>query len=84
MPHHGVPDGNQAPLHPDSPQEPSSLTTTNIDSRDLVSYEEVQRHNTADDCWLVINGQVYDVTAFLNLHPGGKQVILKMAGQDAT
>ncbi|CAG7849226.1 Cytochrome b2, mitochondrial; AltName: Full=L-lactate dehydrogenase [Cytochrome]; AltName: Full=L-lactate ferricytochrome C oxidoreductase; Short=L-LCR; Flags: Precursor [Serendipita indica DSM 11827] len=86
IPRHEAPDGDQAPVHPDSPQQavPPSITGTKVESKDLVSYEEVQRHNSAEDCWLVIDGQVYDVTAFLDLHPGGKQVILKMAGQDAT
>lgn len=46
--------------------------------------EEVQRHNTDDDCWMILNGDVYDMTSFLNEHPGGKHIIAKYAGQDAT
>lgn len=42
--------------------------------------EEVAKHNTANDCWIIVEGQVYDVTKFLKEHPGGSKVILKLAG----
>ncbi|EGV66726.1 hypothetical protein CANTEDRAFT_129077 [Yamadazyma tenuis ATCC 10573] len=51
---------------------------------DLVSVDEVLRHNKPDDCWIAINGKVFDVTKFLLMHPGGKERILKLAGRDAT
>lgn len=46
--------------------------------------EEVARHATHSSCWLMIHGDAYDVTSFLNEHPGGKTVLLKQAGDDAT
>ncbi|KAG5981227.1 hypothetical protein E4U54_006667, partial [Claviceps lovelessii] len=42
------------------------------------------KHNTPDSCWVILYGQVYDVTDFLTSHPGGPNVILKLAGRDAT
>jgi len=46
--------------------------------------EEVSRHSTRGDCWLIAHGNVYDVTAFLDSHPAGPASILRHAGTDAT
>ncbi len=46
--------------------------------------EEVNQHNKEKDCWVVVNGEVLDVTSFMKDHPGGKQAILLFAGKDAT
>ncbi len=48
------------------------------------SADEVSKHNSANDCWLVIHNKVYDVTKFISSHPGGKKVIINLAGKDAT
>ncbi|SCU91380.1 LAFA_0F03400g1_1 [Lachancea sp. 'fantastica'] len=45
---------------------------------------EVMLHNQLDDCWIVLNGEVYDVTEFLQMHPGGAARIMQVAGRDAT
>jgi fatty acid desaturase/cytochrome b involved in lipid metabolism len=45
--------------------------------------EDVSRHNTPADCWLVIWGKVYDVTSWIPNHPGGSLIHVK-AGQDST
>ncbi|ODV83364.1 hypothetical protein CANARDRAFT_203293 [[Candida] arabinofermentans NRRL YB-2248] len=49
-----------------------------------ISVEEFVKHDQRDDCWVVINGKVYDMTDFLSNHPGGSRVILRNAGKDAT
>ena len=45
---------------------------------------EVATHAAADDCWSVVNGVVYDLTAWIAEHPGGAGPIESMCGQDAT
>lgn len=48
------------------------------------TFEEVQQHRSADSCWVVLYGHVYDVSSFLPSHPGGSKIILQLAGTDAT
>ncbi|KAI9200506.1 hypothetical protein LWI28_009195 [Acer negundo] len=45
---------------------------------------EVAQHQSKNDCWFVINGRVLNVTKFLELHPGGEEVLIESAGKDAT
>jgi cytochrome b5 len=47
-----------------------------MSSDKIFSKEEIAKHNTLQDCWLIIDGSVYDVTKFLPLHPAGKNIIL--------
>jgi len=46
--------------------------------------QQVEEHNSAKSCWVIIKNKVYDVTEFLDKHPGGSSIILKYAGRDAT
>ncbi|AYV75195.1 MAG: putative cytochrome b5 [Terrestrivirus sp.] len=46
--------------------------------------EEVSKHNSESDCWIILNNSVYDVTSFLQDHPGGSHAIMTCAGKDAT
>ncbi|CAL9040487.1 unnamed protein product [Musa banksii] len=52
--------------------------------RKVYTLAEVSAHNSANDCWLVIDGKVYDVTKFLDDHPGGDEVLVSSTGKDAT
>ena len=45
---------------------------------------EVQKHNTVNDCWLIANNKIYNVTEFISKHPIGPDSILKKAGQICT
>lgn len=48
-----------------------------------IGYNELRQHKKSDDCWMVLNGVVYDVTEYIPRHPGGT-IILDAAGKDAT
>lgn len=48
------------------------------------SLAEVAQHVDADSCWIVVRGEVYDVTDFLEEHPGGKSMLMSVAGSDAS
>lgn len=48
------------------------------------SLDEVAKHNSKDDCWVAVNGQVLDATKFLPDHPGGPKAILLYAGKEAS
>ncbi|CAM9366474.1 unnamed protein product, partial [Choristocarpus tenellus] len=41
-------------------------------------------HHTAESCWIVFRGGVYDITKYLTVHPGGYKILLDKAGSDAT
>ena len=62
-----------------------STEEAKVSDNEKVTYalSEVTEHDNVDDCWLVLNEKVYDVTEFVSSHPGGK-AILEGCGKDAT
>ncbi len=53
-------------------------------SETVLTVEELARHASAADCWIAVNGAVYDVTAYIPLHPTAISVILTWCGKDAS
>lgn len=49
-----------------------------------LTIEEVAKHNTASDCWLLIEGKIYSVASYIAAHPGGAGTIIPTCGTDAT
>jgi cytochrome b involved in lipid metabolism len=47
------------------------------------SLDEIAKHNKASDCWIIVDKEVYDVTEYIDDHPGGES-ILKYAGRNST
>jgi len=45
---------------------------------------DVAQHSTEISCYLIINKQVYDVTLYINQHPGGKNKIISNCGKEVT
>jgi len=46
--------------------------------------DEVAKHNTNDDCWVIISGKVYDLSEWAPHHPGGAGIARMYAGKEAT
>lgn len=49
-----------------------------------ISIDELRKHDTEEQPWFVLNGEVYDGTRFMQDHPGGAQSIISAAGMDAS
>ena len=60
----------------------SSVTQTD-NTGSFYTLSDVASHSSKNDCWMVIEGNVYDVTFFIPNHPGGSR-ILQGCGKDAT
>ena len=65
------------PSSPDQTASPSVATNG-------YTLWDISNHKTQNDCWVAINGNVYDVTKYLDQHPGGSDLILMVCGKDAT
>lgn len=57
----------------------ATATTTRI-----VTQEELKQHMSRESLWFTIHDKVYDVTEFMDEHPGGEEVLLEQAGKDAS
>jgi len=60
-------------------KEPTSLNGKHVN---LFTSDEVSKHDNAEDCWVIHNDFVYNVTDFIEKHPGGAELILNHAGKD--
>ncbi|KAF9534628.1 cytochrome b5-like heme/steroid binding domain-containing protein [Crepidotus variabilis] len=50
----------------------------------VITLNELRAHKSKDSFYILLHGKVYDVTKFIDEHPGGDEVILAEGGQDAT
>ncbi|KAK2028420.1 cytochrome b2 [Colletotrichum zoysiae] len=61
------------------------MTTTTLETeRVAVNLTDLAKHNKKTDCWIAVHSKVWDITDFINEHPGGPSVLLKCAGSNAT
>ncbi|XP_051063610.1 cytochrome b5 reductase 4 isoform X3 [Phodopus roborovskii] len=49
-----------------------------------VTEDELKTHNKKDDCWICIRGLVYNVSPYMEYHPGGEDELMRAAGADGT
>jgi len=60
--------------------QPITQSPTNVN----LTLTEVEKHSSSKDCWVIIKNNVYDVTAYAALHPGGVEKIDRYCGKDMT
>lgn len=76
-----------AALEPTSPKPTNSKKPTNPASptRTMkLSASEVATHNSKSDCWSIVKGSVYNLTSYVQKHPGGASVIANICGKDGS
>ena len=64
------------------PTESPSASPTATD--DGITMADVRTHNSAGDCWIVVENAVVDLTSFISRHPGGASALTALCGTDAT
>ena len=50
----------------------------------VLTITEVAKHNSKSDCWMIINNKAYNLTNFINSHPGGAYTIIPYCGKDGS
>lgn len=55
-----------------------------INGTSLFTRQDIALHSKEDDAWIIHAGYVYDITSFLERHPGGKDILLENLGKDVT
>ena len=63
--------------------EPSDVQT-GLKTAATLTVADVAKHNTKTDCYIIVRGAVFNVTAAIDQHPGGPGKIIPLCGKDAT
>ena len=66
------------------PTETAEPTPTPEESVNGYTLAQVSERNSAAECWVAIDGGVYDLTQWIRSHPGGSGAILNLCGKDGT
>ena len=62
----------------------SEVQTSTQGEEKFYTMTQVAQHNSKESCWTVIRGRVYDLTQWIDKHPGGPDKILALCGKDGT
>ncbi|KAH8804820.1 putative nitrate reductase [Xylogone sp. PMI_703] len=73
---------NEAPVT--AAEEKKEISMVREGVKRMITFDELRQHDQEASPWFVLDGEVYDGTAFLEGHPGGATSIVGAAGQDAT
>ncbi len=61
-----------------------SYPTPGNPATDVYTMADVEAHGTQKSCWTTIGGKVYDLTSWIDQHPGGALAIISLCGKDGT
>ena len=67
-----------------TPTPAASKTQTPTASATGYTLDQVKANNTAANCWTIVDDNVYNLTTWINAHPGGSNAILSLCGVDGT
>jgi len=78
--------GCERPSRSDTPPAGTApqIPAESLIPAEVYTLDEVAEHALPDDCWIVIDGVVYDVTEFPSEHTGGAEAVIQWCGQDAS
>lgn len=62
---------------------PATNQSTSVVAKSY-SKSTVAKHNTASNCWSIVDGKVYNLTKYVAKHPGGRKRIIGICGKDAS
>ena len=62
---------------------PDSNSASQTGASVVLAIQEVAKHNTANDCWMIIDSKVYDLTSYYG-HPGGDSLYVPYCGRDGS
>ncbi len=62
----------------------ASTKRAKVDPMTPYAREEIAKHASVDDLWVIIDDKVYDLTDYVDEHPGGVDAVAKNGGRDAT
>ncbi len=68
----------------ETPKTPTTTPVTTTPAKNVFTTADVAKHATPEDCWAIVGGDVYDLTTWVERHPGGSTVIKSMCGTDGT
>ncbi|NQV90192.1 cytochrome b5 domain-containing protein [Candidatus Uhrbacteria bacterium] len=61
-----------------------STTTTSTPEAGTYTMATVESHHVENDCWAIVDTNVYDLTSWVSRHPGGNKAIINLCGTNAT
>ncbi|MCC7160563.1 cytochrome b5 domain-containing protein [Candidatus Nomurabacteria bacterium] len=64
--------------------KPSTPTPKPVNTTPSYTLTQVGAHSNSSSCWTIVRSTVYDLTPWIDQHPGGAGAILSMCGIDAT